>query len=78
MGNRREIYEQAAALLRRKTKPNPRAQLLMDIPGISYYSALLILSEMGEVECFPDAKRLCSYVGLVPSIPRASRHFTQR
>jgi transposase len=47
---------------------NPQAQLLMGIPGISYYSALLILSEIGEVGRFPDAKRLCSYAGLVPSI----------
>jgi transposase len=47
---------------------NPQAQLLMGIPGISYYSALLILSEIGEIGRFPDAKRLCSYAGLVPSI----------
>ncbi len=47
---------------------NPQAQLLMGIPGISYYSALLILSEIGEVDRFPNAKRLCSYAGLVPSI----------
>jgi transposase len=47
---------------------NAQAQLLMGIPGISYYSALLILSEIGEVGRFPDAKRLCSYAGLVPSI----------
>jgi transposase len=47
---------------------NPQAQLLMGIPGISYYSALLILSEIGEVGRFSDAKRLCSYAGLVPSI----------
>jgi transposase len=47
---------------------SPQAQLLMSIPGISYYSALLVLSEIGEIERFPDAKRLCSYAGLVPSI----------
>ncbi len=47
---------------------NAQAQLLMSIPGISYYSALLILSEIGEHNRFPDAKRLCSYAGLVPSI----------
>lgn len=47
---------------------NAQAQLLMSLPGISYYSALLILSEIGEIERFPDAKRLCSYAGLVPSI----------
>ncbi len=40
----------------------------MSIPGISYYSALLIHSEIGKIDRFPDAKRLCSYAGLVPSL----------
>ena len=54
--------------IKAEVSENPQAQLLMGIPGISYYSALLILSEIGEIERFPDAKRLCSYAGLVPSI----------
>jgi hypothetical protein len=29
---------------------NAQAQLLMTVPGISYYSALLILSEIGKIE----------------------------
>ena len=43
------------------------AILLMTIPGVGYYSALLIKSEIGDVRRFPSAKRLCSYSGLVPS-----------
>jgi transposase len=43
------------------------AMLLMTIPGVGYYSALLIKSEIGDVKRFPSAKRLCSYSGLVPS-----------
>lgn len=43
------------------------ARLLMSIPGVAYYSALLIRSEIGEVGRFPSAKQLCSYAGLVPS-----------
>lgn len=39
----------------------------MSIPGVAYYSALLIRSEIGEVERFPSAKHLCSYAGLAPS-----------
>jgi len=41
--------------------------LLMSIPGVGYYSALLIKSEIGDVKRFPSAKQLCSYAGLVPS-----------
>lgn len=43
------------------------ALLLTSIPGISYYSTLLIGSEIGEILRFQDARRLLSYAGLVPS-----------
>lgn len=49
-------------------KDSPQAVLLTSIPGISYYSALLILSEIGEVSRFPSARKLCAYAGLVPSV----------
>jgi len=42
-------------------------KLLMTIPGIGYYSALLVKSEIGNVDRFPFGERLCSYAGLVPS-----------
>jgi Transposase IS116/IS110/IS902 family len=43
--------------------------LLMTIPGIGYYSALLIKSEIGNIERFPDGEHLCPYAGLVPIPP---------
>ena len=43
------------------------ARLLMTILGIGYYSALLIVSEIGDINRFPDSYHLCSYAGLVPS-----------
>lgn len=46
---------------------NPQAMLLTTIPGISYYSALLIMAEIGDVNRFDNAEQLCSYAGLVPS-----------
>lgn len=42
-------------------------KLLLTIPGIGYYSALLILSEIGDINRFPDSYHLCSYAGLVPT-----------
>jgi transposase len=47
---------------------DPQAQLLCTMPGIGAYSALLILSEIGDVHRFPDSRHLCSYAGLVPSV----------
>jgi transposase len=49
------------------TKEDEMASLLMTIPGIGYYSALLIVSEIGDINRFPDSYHLCSYAGLVPS-----------
>jgi transposase len=43
------------------------ARLLMTVPGIGYYSALLMVSEIGDINRFPDSYHLCSYAGLIPS-----------
>lgn len=43
------------------------AKLLMTVPGVGYYSALLIRSEIGDINRFSSAKQLCSYSGLIPS-----------
>jgi len=48
-------------------KEDENAKLLMTIPGIGHYSALLIVSEIGDINRFPDSYHLCSYAGLVPS-----------
>lgn len=48
-------------------KEDEMAKLLMTIPGVGYYSALLIVSEIGDIDRFPDSYHLCSYAGLVPS-----------
>jgi transposase len=42
-------------------------KLLMTIPGIGYYSALLVKSEIGNVNRFSFGDRLCNYAVLVPS-----------
>lgn len=46
----------------------PSTQLLMTIPGVSYYSSLLITAEIGEIDRFPSAKKLVSYAGLDPTV----------
>jgi len=39
-------------------------KLLMTLPGIDYYAAMVIASEIGDVTRFPDAKNLVSWTGL--------------
>lgn len=43
-------------------------QRLMSIPGISYFTGLLIKSEIGDINHFPSADHLVSYAGLGPSV----------
>ena len=49
-------------------KDNPDAMLLKTIPGVGYFSALVISSMIGDIERFNRSDDLCSYAGLVPSV----------
>ncbi|MBI4450882.1 IS110 family transposase [Candidatus Woesearchaeota archaeon] len=51
---------------------DPDARVLMSMPGISYYSALMIKAEIGDIRRFPDHERLTSYAGLNPSVYQSS------
>jgi transposase len=42
-------------------------KLLMTIPGVGYFTALVIKSEIGDIARFRNAKKLCAYAGLIPS-----------
>lgn len=44
------------------------ALLLQTIPGVGKIIALTLVTEIGNIERFPNARRLASYAGLVPSV----------
>lgn len=46
---------------------NESMKLLLTIPGVSYFSALTIMAEIGDISRFPSSKHLMGYAGLVPS-----------
>jgi len=56
--------------IQRIIKCDKYAMHLITIPGISYYAALLISSEIADVKRFPDYEHLSSYakLGRHPSI----------
>jgi transposase len=58
---------EASKTIRERAGSNEDANLLMTIPGISFYSALLIVSEIGEIGRFEDSSSLVAYAGLAPS-----------
>ena len=54
-----EIHE-ASKRICSEASSDESARLLMTIPGISFYSALLLVSEVGDVSRFPDSAHLVS------------------
>ena len=40
----------------------------MTVPGIGRYSALLVSSEIADINRFPDPEHLCSYAKLSPGV----------
>ena len=65
--------KEASKLIMEKASNSEDAKLLMTIPGISFYSALLISSEIGEIGRFSDSSSLVAYAGLVPSTHSSGR-----
>jgi transposase len=60
--------------IRASLRDDPRAKLLMSIPGIAHLTAHLLLCEIGEIHRFPSAKKLSSYAGLVPRVSQSAHH----
>ncbi len=54
-----------------KADKNNNAKLLMTIPGIGTTRSLDIVAEIGEIDRFSTADKLCSYAGLVPGIKQS-------
>jgi transposase len=58
----------------RQAEAREEVRWLTSIPGIGHYSALLILSEVGDVHRFPDGDHLAAYAGLVPRVRASGGH----
>jgi transposase len=67
----------ATRLIKAALKDDCRADRLMTIPGISYLTAYLLLCEIGDIQRFPSAKKLCSYAGITPRLWQSAEHSRQ-
>ena len=45
-----------------------KAKLLMSMPGVDYYAAMVLLSEIGDIHRFNSDEKLVSWVGLAPQV----------
>lgn len=67
VGELDERVKRLDARIRKQVGLTPEAQLLMTVPGIGPFTALLIAAEIGAIERFSSSHALASYAGLVPS-----------
>jgi len=49
-------------------------ELITSVPGIGYVTGLTILSEIDDINRFPNPRKLCSYAGLVPKVISSGDH----
>src|SRR6266566_2121301 len=63
----REIA-QTTVELEQRAKADDRVEVLTQIRGVGRYTAMLIIAEVGEIERFPDARHLCAWAGLTPTV----------
>lgn len=61
------LIKEVSGVINSLAKEDSNVQLLMTIPGIGAYSAMLIQSEVGDISRFYSSKHFSSYCGLVPS-----------
>jgi transposase len=55
-------------------KDDPRVHRLTTIPGIGPFIAILLVLELGDIQRFPSAKHLASYIGLTPRVRASADH----
>ena len=63
----REI-EQTTKEIDQRARADDRVDVLCQIRGVGRYTAMLIIAEVGEIERFPDARHLCAWAGLTPTV----------
>lgn len=57
--------------IEKMSQDDPGARVLMSYPGISHYSSLMIMAEIGEINRFRTAKQLVGFAGLCPSVSQS-------
>ena len=54
--------------IRQLAKPDPRVEALQRQPGVGLLTAMTLVSEIGDISRFPDARKLCAWAGLTPKV----------
>lgn len=74
LDNLKETIDRVDTVIKQRSSSIPEAKLLQTIPGIGFTTAFLLVSEIGDVTRFPNAKKFTSYFGLVPRLSQSGNH----
>ena len=66
--NLNQQIEHVDEAIHSKACEDPDIKLLLSMTGVDVYTALLIKSEIGNINRFPEYKKLVSWAGLAPSL----------
>lgn len=67
----------------KRAKPDARVDALQALPGVGRLTGMTLVAEIGDVERFATARKLCAWAGLTPSVRNSDRkvhhgHITKR
>jgi len=71
--NLNQQTDRVDAEIHNKACEDEDVKLLLSLTGVDVYTALLMKSEIGNIERFPDYKKLVSWAGLAPSLHQSGR-----
>ena len=62
------LAEEASRAIAREAVKDSRVELLLGFKGIDYYTAMIIVNEIGDINRFSSPRKLVSWAGLCPSV----------
>jgi transposase len=66
-----ELIDEIQTSIAEQAVENDDIRLLMTIPGLDYYVAMMITSEVGDIERFSSSSKLVSWLGLAPRVSQS-------
>lgn len=66
--------KETSSEVREVFEKDEQAKFLCRLPGLGYYTSLILSKEIGNIRRFPTAKNLVSYAGLAPSTFQSGEH----
>jgi len=67
-----ELIKEVEVRIAKDSEESEDVKLLMSIPGVDYYTALLFTSEIGDYSRFSSANTLTSWLGLAPRVHQSA------